>query len=103
MNIIKLFFLIYFIQNPYDIIHTDALKKITNYLLNQAESIFGLFASTAASCLGINILASDQYLAIVIPGKMFKDAFEEKNLSAVNLSRTLEDTSIRWNKFGFKK
>ena len=83
-----------------------ALKKITNYLLNKAESTFGLFASTAASCLGINIVASDQYLAIVIPGKMFKDAFEEKNLSAVNLSRTLEDTGtvtsalIPWNTCG---
>ena len=83
-----------------------ALKKITNYLLNKAESTFGLFASTAASCLGINIVASDQYLAIVIPGKMFKDAYEEKNLSAVNLSRTLEDTGtvtsalIPWNTCG---
>ena len=83
-----------------------ALKKITNYLLNKAESTFGLFVSTAVSCLGINILASDQYLAIVIPGKMFKDAFEEKNLSAVNLSRTLEDTGtvtsalIPWNTCG---
>ena len=83
-----------------------ALKKITNYLLNKAESTFGLFVSTAASCLGINIVASDQYLAIVIPGKMFKDAFEEKNLSAVNLSRTLEDTGtvtsalIPWNTCG---
>ena len=83
-----------------------ALKKITNYLLNKAESTFGLFASTAASCLGINVVASDQYLAIVIPGKMFKDAFEEKNLSAVNLSRTLEDTGtvtsalIPWNTCG---
>ena len=83
-----------------------ALKKITNYLLNKAESTFGLFVSTAASCLGINIVASDQYLAIVIPGKMFKDAFEEKNLSAVNLSRTLEGTGtvtsalIPWNTCG---
>ena len=83
-----------------------ALKKITNYLLNKAESTFGLFVSSAASCLGINIVASDQYLAIVIPGKMFKDAFEEKNLSAVNLSRTLEDTGtvtsalIPWNTCG---
>ena len=83
-----------------------ALRKITNYLLNKAESTFGLFVSTAASCLGINIVASDQYLAIVIPGKMFKDAFEEKNLSAVNLSRTLEDTGtvtsalIPWNTCG---
>ena len=83
-----------------------ALKKITNYLLNKAKSTFGLFASTAASCLGINIVASDQYLAIVIPGKMFKDAFEEKGLSAENLSRTLEDSGtvtsalIPWNTCG---
>lgn len=83
-----------------------ALRKITNFLLSKAKTTFGLFASTAVSCLGINIVASDQYLAIVIPGKMFKDAFQEKNLSAVNLSRTLEDTGtvtsalIPWNTCG---
>ena len=83
-----------------------ALKKITDFLLSKAKTTFGLFASTAASCLGINIVASDQYLAIVIPGKMFKDAFEEKGLSAENLSRTLEDTGtvtsalIPWNTCG---
>ena len=83
-----------------------ALKKITNFLLSKAKTTFGLFASTAVSCLGINVVASDQYLAIVIPGKMFKDAFEERNLSPVNLSRTLEDTGtvtsalIPWNTCG---
>ena len=83
-----------------------ALKKITDFLLSKAKTTFGLFASTAASCLGINIVASDQYLAIVIPGKMFKDAFEEKGLSAENLSRTLEDSGtvtsalIPWNTCG---
>ena len=83
-----------------------ALKKITDFLLSKAKTTFGLFASTAASCLGINIVASDQYLAIVIPGKMFKDAYEEKKLSPVNLSRTLEDTGtvtsalIPWNTCG---
>tara|TARA_B100001113_G_scaffold74571_1_gene58045 strand:+ start:235 stop:1674 length:1440 start_codon:yes stop_codon:yes gene_type:complete len=83
-----------------------ALKKITDYLLSKAKTTFGLFASTAASCIGINIVASDQYLAIVIPGKMFKDAYEEKKLSPENLSRTLEDTGtvtsalIPWNTCG---
>ena len=83
-----------------------ALKKITDFLLSKAKTTFGLFVSTSASCLGINIVASDQYLAIVIPGKMFKDAFEEKGLSAENLSRTLEDTGtvtsalIPWNTCG---
>ena len=83
-----------------------ALKKITDYLLSKAKTTFGLFASTAASCIGINIVASDQYLAIVIPGRMFKDAYEEKKISPENLSRTLEDTGtvtsalIPWNTCG---
>ena len=58
-----------------------ALAKITKALLKMATSIFGLFFSTAMSCIGLNAIASDQYLAIVIPGKMFKKAFEDKELA----------------------
>lgn len=83
-----------------------ALKRITSSLLKVAKSTFGLFASTVASCIGLNILASDQYLAIVIPGKMFKNAYEENGLAPENLSRTLEDSGtvtsalIPWNTCG---
>ena len=83
-----------------------ALNKITNELLKLADSAFGLIASTVASCLGVNLFASDQYLAIIIPGKMFKNAFEENNLAPENLSRTLEDSGtvtsalIPWNTCG---
>jgi len=83
-----------------------ALSKITSSLLERAKNIFGLFVSTVISCLGINIAASDQYLAIVIPGKMFKDAYEERGLAPENLSRTLEDSGtvtsalIPWNTCG---
>jgi len=83
-----------------------ALAKITKELLKLASSIFGLFASTVVSCLGLNIVASDQYLAIVIPGKMFKQAYEDKELAPENLSRTLEDSGtvtsvlIPWNTCG---
>jgi len=83
-----------------------ALSKITSALLNRAKNVFGLFVSTVISCLGINIAASDQYLAIVIPGKMFKDAYEERGLAPENLSRTLEDSGtvtsalIPWNTCG---
>ena len=48
-----------------------ALERVSNALLNWAQTTFQLFASTVASCLAINLTASDQYLAIVIPGKMF--------------------------------
>lgn len=83
-----------------------ALSKITKELLSLASSIFGLFASTVVSCLGLNVIASDQYLAIVIPGKMFKKAYEDKGLAPENLSRTLEDSGtvtsvlIPWNTCG---
>tara|TARA_B100000795_G_scaffold48729_1_gene32010 strand:- start:1257 stop:2540 length:1284 start_codon:yes stop_codon:yes gene_type:complete len=83
-----------------------ALAKITKSLLAVASSVFGLFASTVISCLGLNAIASDQYLAIVIPGKMFKNAFEDKGLAPENLSRTLEDSGtvtsvlIPWNTCG---
>jgi len=83
-----------------------ALSRITKELLKLASSIFGLFASTVVSCLGLNLIASDQYLAIVIPGKMFKQAYKDKNLAPENLSRTLEDSGtvtsalIPWNTCG---
>ena len=83
-----------------------ALSRITSALLSVATSVFGLFATTVISCLGLNTIASDQYLAIVIPGKMFKKAFEDKGLAPENLSRTLEDSGtvtsvlIPWNTCG---
>ena len=83
-----------------------ALARITSALLSVATSVFGLFASTVISCLGLNTIASDQYLAIVIPGKMFKKAFEDRGLAPENLSRTLEDSGtvtsvlIPWNTCG---
>ncbi|AQS94886.1 Na+/H+ antiporter NhaC [Polaribacter sp. BM10] len=83
-----------------------ALSRISKALLSLASSVFGLFASTVASCLALNVTASDQYLAIVVPGKMFKKAYEEKGLAPENLSRTLEDSGtvtsvlIPWNTCG---
>jgi NhaC family Na+:H+ antiporter len=83
-----------------------ALAKITKELLSVATSVFGLFASTVVSCLGLNAIASDQYLALVIPGKMFKKAYEDRGLAPENLSRTLEDSGtvtsvlIPWNTCG---
>jgi len=83
-----------------------ALKVITTSLLNVAQTTFGLFASTVTSCLALNLTASDQYLAIVVPGKMFASAYKDKNLAPENLSRTLEDSGtvtsaiVPWNTCG---
>lgn len=83
-----------------------ALQRISAALLSLATSVFGLFASTVASCLALNVTASDQYLAIVVPGKMFSKAYADKGLAPENLSRTLEDAGtvtsvlIPWNTCG---
>ncbi len=83
-----------------------ALKAISKALLNMAKTIFGLFSSTVASCIILNLTASDQYLAIVVPGKMFQKAYKDKNLAPENLSRTLEDSGtvtsalVPWNTCG---
>lgn len=83
-----------------------ALSRITKSLLKLFNTTFGLFASTVASCLALNITASDQYLAIVVPGKMYAQAFREKGLAPENLSRTLEDSGtvtsvlVPWNTCG---
>lgn len=83
-----------------------ALSRISQGLLSLAKSTLGLFASTVGSCLALNITASDQYLAIVVPGKMFAKAYADKGLAPENLSRTLEDSGtvtsvlIPWNTCG---
>ncbi|THD67653.1 Na+/H+ antiporter NhaC [Robertkochia marina] len=83
-----------------------ALSRISGALLKAFNSVFGLFASTVASCLAINVTASDQYLAIVVPGKMYAKAYKEKGLAPENLSRTLEDSGtvtsvlVPWNTCG---
>ena len=83
-----------------------ALKKISIYLLSLAKSTTGLCSSTILSCFTVNVSASDQYLAIVIPGKMFSSAYKDRKLSTLNLSRTIEDSGtvtsvlIPWNTCG---
>ncbi|WP_121665495.1 Na+/H+ antiporter NhaC [Mesonia aquimarina] len=83
-----------------------ALSRISKALLNLFHTTFGLFASTVVSCLALNATASDQYLSIVVPGKMFAKAYREKGLAPENLSRTLEDSAtvtsvlVPWNTCG---
>lgn len=83
-----------------------ALHKITGVLVSSAKSVGGLVIRTVSSCLFVNVTASDQYLAIVVPGKMFQKAYADKDLAPENLSRTLEDSGtvtsvlIPWNTCG---
>ena len=83
-----------------------ALQAISNAFLKWAKTTFQLVAGTAASSLTVNLTASDQYLAIVVPGKMFEQAYRDRKLAPENLSRTLEDAGtvtsvlVPWNTCG---
>jgi len=82
------------------------LKQITSIILNKIKSSGSLISSTAGTCIFFNLTASDQYLSIVVPGKMYSSIYKEKGLAPENLSRTLEDggtvTSVLvpWNTCG---
>jgi NhaC family Na+:H+ antiporter len=82
------------------------LHKITMSIVKFAKSTGSLIATTAGTCVFFNATASDQYLAIVVPGRMFAETYKERGLAPQNLSRTLEDsgtvTSVLfpWNTCG---
>lgn len=82
------------------------LRRIINPVIRRTSSTGSLVTSTVASCVFFNATASDQYLAIVVPGRMFRKAYEDKGLKPEVLSRTLEDSGtvtsvlIPWNTCG---
>lgn len=82
------------------------LKRIAEAIISMVNSTGSLIASTAGTCVFFNVTASDQYLAIVVPGRMYTDTFEKKDLAPENLSRTLEDSGtvtsvlVPWNTCG---
>lgn len=85
---------------------TGMLEVIASELLKLAKSTGSLVVATILTIIAMNLLAGDQYLAIVIPGRMFKDIYAERGLAPKNLSRVLEDAGtltsplIPWNSCG---
>ena len=85
---------------------TGMLETLARSLLQRVKRTGSLVAITIFSCIGLNVIASDQYMAIVIPGRMYKKAFDERGLHPKNLSRCLEDSGtltsplIPWNSCG---
>lgn len=86
---------------------TGIMGSIAGALLKLARGTRGgLVTVTIISCIIVNALCSDQYLAIILPGRMYKEAFEDLRLAPKNLSRCLEDSGtitsnfIPWNTCG---
>jgi len=82
------------------------LKRITDAIISKINSTFSLVASTLGTCLFFNLTASDQYISIVAPGRMYSDIYKDMNLKPELLSRSLEDSGtvtsvlIPWNTCG---
>jgi Na+:H+ antiporter, NhaC family len=85
---------------------TGMLQRIAAAILGSVRGTGTLIASTLATAIGMNIVASDQYIAIVLPGRMFRAEFARRRLHPKNLSRALEDAGtltsplVPWNTCG---
>ncbi|KGJ98753.1 Na+/H+ antiporter NhaC [Thalassotalea sp. ND16A] len=86
--------------------HLGLLRKLMDSILKGVNSVGGLISSTVGTCIATNIVTADQYMAIVMPGRMYKEEYESRDLDPVVLSRTLEDSGtltsplIPWNTCG---
>lgn len=82
------------------------LQRLIVGLLSYVNSVGSLIGATLFTCFGANVLTADQYMAIVLPGRMYREEFERRGLDPRVLSRTLEDSAtltsalIPWNTCG---
>ena len=85
---------------------TGLLQRLVDYALSFAHNTGTLIATTIATCIGANFITSDQYISVVLPGRMYKLEYQSRKLDPRILSRTLEDAGtipsplIPWNTCG---
>ncbi len=85
---------------------TGILEAIVKKFLHKIQSIVGLVISTILTCVFTNASMPEQYISIVVPGRMFKNEYKERNLDPTLLSSTLESggtvtsAMIPWNTCG---
>ncbi len=85
---------------------TELLRRLADAILSRAHSTGSLVTATLGSCIGTNIVAPDQYMSIVVPGRMYRETYEQRGLAPVNLSRALESGGtlssplVPWNTCG---
>ena len=86
--------------------HSGMLMRLIRAALRAAKSTGSMVMTVVLTCIGINVVAADQYIAIVLPGKMFKAEFQRRGLQPKNLSRVIEDSGtltsplVPWNTCG---
>lgn len=86
--------------------HAGLLQRLMYSLIEKARSALAMVTSVVATCIGANILTSDQYIAIVLPARLFRKTFIDRGYSPVLLSRVVGDSAtvtsplIPWNSCG---
>ena len=86
--------------------HAGLLDRLIAPLVRRARSAAGLIITVAGTCMGLNVVAGDQYVADVLPSRVFRAEFARQGLAPRMLSRTVEDTGtvtsvlVPWNSCG---
>jgi NhaC family Na+:H+ antiporter len=86
--------------------HTGLLARLIQPILKRAKSDRSLVAATGLTSIGVNLIAGDQYMAIVLPGRMYREIYRENGIAPETLSREIEDTGtitsplVAWNSCG---
>lgn len=86
--------------------HTGLLARLIQPVLKAAKSDRSLLLATGLTSIGVNIIAGDQYMAIVLPGRMYREIYKDQGIAPQTLSRQIEDTEtitsplVPWNSCG---
>ncbi|HBS05548.1 MAG TPA: Na+/H+ antiporter NhaC [Leptospiraceae bacterium] len=82
------------------------IQSIASAVLSRIKSVGGLVTGTILGGIFANVVTSEQYLSIVVNGRFFREAYQSRNVSALTLSRSLEDSGtltsalVPWNTCG---
>ncbi len=86
--------------------YTGSLRKLLEPLVRFATNAGRLMVSVGLTAIFLNIFAGDQYMALVLPGTLFREEFKKRNIAPQMLSRQVEDTAtitsplVPWNTCG---
>jgi len=82
------------------------IARLVDPLIRAARSTGRLFATVFACAFGLNVVAGDQYIALVLPSRVFRAEFARRGLAPTNLSRLAADSGtvtsplVAWNSCG---
>jgi NhaC family Na+:H+ antiporter len=82
------------------------MAKLITPVLNRAKTTGRLIATVVGTAFGLNLVSGDQYVAVVLPARLFRGEFERRGLASTNLSRAVCDAGsvtsplIPWNSCG---